>query len=678
MRGARLVGAVLARRAGLAAALVLGGLALGGCPLQTPSAGVVTPGLSIEVSSGAPLVNDTITLTAMSAGGVDLGSATWTASNPQILSLSASKGASISATALKSGLATVTVTAGALRGAVAITVLDSIGDVAIQGPTSMTKGTDATYTATVTDATGRTVNAAVAWVVSPPGGGVLALATPGSNTGSSIQVHAAGVGDGAVTAAAGGRAAQVAVKVAATSGTLVITSADGTPVPTFVAVGSPLTVQASYEATSELAADARWTATGTCMPIGTSGASVSVEPMGSGTCTLTASAKGMQATATFQIVSITDVEILGDGTTPLAVGDTRTFNAVGLAGTMETGAVAVTWSTGGPVLSLQPGATAVKVTGTEIGTATLTATVSGAIMKTIDVTVAPASIKLAATGARVLAGAGTTLTAAPLDAGGKTVIFASADGVTVAGATGFGSVGVPTLQTDGTVTVALGDAKADSAAVTVSFGGVTSNALAFTVAQIATVVVMGPQGPIRMGSSADFTAVPTDGMGARIDGDVAATWTDSTGVYQFPAANGTLLVTANAVKLGTSAIVATVGGISSTPYASPVQPASIGITAFSPTSIAVGGTATTTVTVLDAGGQPIPGVPLSQVSLMADDGTKVSFDAGAVVGAGATLGYLFTATGLAATPAKGVSVQATWTDGMYPVQSTQVPLVVTP
>jgi len=210
----------------------------------------------------------------------------------------------------------------------------------------------------------------------------------------------------------------------------------------------------------------------------------------------------------------------------------------------------------------------------------------------------------------------------------------------------------------------------------VSFGGVTSNAIAFTVAEIAKVTIIGPQGPIRMGSGADFTAMPVDAMGAPIAGSVSATWADATGVYQFPPANGTLVVTANAVKLGTSAIVATVGGISSMPYASPVQPSSIGITAFSPASIAVGGTATATVTVLDTGGQPIPGVPLSQVSLMADDGTTVSFDSGALATGG--LAFVFTATGLAQTPAKGVNVQAIWTDGMYPVQSTQVPLIVTP
>ena len=61
------------------------------------------------------------------------------------------------------------------------------------------------------------------------------------------------------------------------------------------------------------------------------------------------------------------------------------------------------------------------------------------------------------------------------------------------------------------------------------------------------------------------------------------------------------------------------------------------------------------------------------MSLKAADGTKVSFD----VGVGMGTGFSFTATGLAATAAAGVDVTATWTDGMFPVDSGAVQLVVT-
>jgi hypothetical protein len=166
--------------------------------------------------------------------------------------------------------------------------------------------------------------------------------------------------------------------------------------------------------------------------------------------------------------------------------------------------------------------------------------------------------------------------------------------------------------------------------------------------------------------------VPLDAAGTPIDGDFTATWADATGVYTFPASTG-LHVTANAVKLGTSAIVATVMGFASPPFASPAQPGSIVVTMFAPPSVAVGATTTTTVTVLDAMDVPIPNIPPSQVSLSADDPTKVSFTAGVLVGTA----FQFTATGLAATPAAGVNVTATWTDGMFPIMSGSVPLIVT-
>jgi hypothetical protein len=653
------------------AVLGLSALALlAGCPLQTPTFEVISSGLAITVSSGAPLVGQTIKLDVLPAMGADLSAATWTTSDAQILSLTSSVGSSVMAMAVKPGFATVTVKAGSLRGAVAITALASIGEVDLVGPTSLTVGADATYSATVTDATGRKINATVTWDAS----GTVEFATPGGNTGSSMRIHAKAAGAGAVTAQAGGRSAQIAVKVSESSGQLVITRSDGTAIPATVAAGEALTVEASYATTNEPASDARWTAEGVCKLLGSSGGTLSVQATGSGACTLTATAKGMQATATFQIVSVTGVAIKGDTTTPLALGETRTFTAMGLAGMLESGAVGVTWSSPGSlVLMLQPASTQVQVTGVEVGTATLVASLPGNLSTMVSLTVAPTAIQLSASGSHVLAGAGTTVTAKAFGPMGKAGVFASAGIVTLAGATGFATVGPGVLQADGTVTFALGNAQAASPAVTASFAGVTSNSLSFSLAQVAGVTIMGPMGPVRVGSGVDFTAVPVDSTGARIDGDLAATWSDATGVYQFPATT-TVRVTANAVKLGTASIVATVMGVASPPFESPAQPGSVSMTAFSPTSVAVGGKATALVTIFDAGGSPIPNVPLSQVSVAADDGTKVSFDAGAVMG----MGFLFTATGLAPTSAAGVNATPTWTDGKYPVMGASVPLVVTP
>ncbi|HVX97754.1 MAG TPA: hypothetical protein VHK47_22765 [Polyangia bacterium] len=648
-------------------------LALAGCPLQRPTFETGSPGLVVMASSAAPLVDDAITLTALApSGDVDPARAVWTTNDPSIVSLGSTSGASITAHAEKAGTARVSVVAGSFQGAVTITVLATIGGVELTGPKSFTRGEVVTYAATVTDLAGRIIPATPTWAAS----GSLAFERTGANTGPSIRVRAVGLGAGAITASAGGRSSQIVVNVAASRGQLVILAADGTPLPAMVASGDDLSLAAAYDGTKELAADARWAASGACTLVGGSGSTVSVHETAPGDCTVTANATGMQATATFAFITVTSLKITGD-TGPLTIGETRTFTAVGLAGTAESDSVAVTWSTPDEqVLGLSATGTTVKVTAIGVGEARLVAKiVSGGNQSTamVDLIVAPASIQISAPASHVLPGASTTLTATALGARGAAARFTSAASLTVSGADGFTSVGPGIPQGDGTVTFALTGAKTDSPKVTVSFGDVTSNPLSFTIAQISGVLVSGPQGPVRVGSAVELTAVPVDSKGTRVDAELTATWADPTGVYLFPADAKGLVVTAHAVKLGTAAIVATVTGVASTPFASPAQPASVNLAPFSPASIAVSGQATALVTILDADGAPIPGATLAQISLAADDGTKVSLDTGVVMGTG----FLFTATGLAPTSAAGVNVTATWTDGMYPVDSGAVPLIVT-
>jgi hypothetical protein len=118
------------------------------------------------------------------------------------------------AVARETGAAKLTVTAGEVSGSVTITVLASVGNVDLVGPTSLAVGAEATYSATVTDAAGQAEPATVTWVAN----GTVALAMPGANTGPTMKIRATAVGPGAVTASAGGRAAQIAVKVSASGG----------------------------------------------------------------------------------------------------------------------------------------------------------------------------------------------------------------------------------------------------------------------------------------------------------------------------------------------------------------------------------------------------------------------------------------------------------------------------
>ena len=649
-------------------------LGVAGCPLQTPATAPV--GIALSVSSASPLVGQTITLTALVAPGVsvDPSGATWTSSNSSVLPLSSSTGAVIMAVAGQVGTATVTVSAGGLSGSVTITVLaEEAGQVQLDGPTSMNVGDVKSYIATVTDAAGAALNATVTWVAS----GTVALATTTTNTGPSMNIQAVSVGPGAVTAQAGGRSAQIAVRVTSTNGRLVVTQEDGTAFPTMLAFGQTLTAKASLDSGGGLsdATDAQWTSAGACTLAGSSGATVSIEANSIGSCGVTATVNGMSVTVTFTISNVSTVVISGD-LSPIPLGTSRTYTAVAMEGGTAVPGVDIVWSTvGAAVITLTPSGNQVTVSATAVGASMLVATVQGMASKSVTLTVAPATLQLQATSTRLLTGTGTTVTATPLATGGLAGKFASPIGVALVGATGFSMVGPPSLTADGLVTFTLNGATAPSPSVTATFAGVASNALSFTIASVASVVITGPQGPVRVGSTVDLTAVAKDATGMPIGGAVQVLWTDASGVYALPEATNTNMVTASVVKLGTATIVATVMGVASPVFMSPSIPGSIAITAFSPASVAVGGMATATVSILDSNAVAVPGVPLSQVSMMSADGTKVSVDAGVLVSGG----FLFTATGLAAAAAPGIGLTATWSDGAATddIMSATVFLIVT-
>jgi hypothetical protein len=654
-------------------------LCLAGCPLQTPTFELAAaPGLAVAASSGAPLVNDTITLTASATtgAGLDLSTATWTSNAPSIVSLSSSTGAQVMALATRTGTATLTVSVGALRGSVTITVLASGGHINLDGRTSLALGAEATYTATVTDAGGRGVQASVTWIAS----GTVALATPGANTGASMRIRATAVGPGAVSALAGGLTAQIAVKVSATSGQLVISRADGTAVPGALAYGAALTLQAAYEVTNEAATDAQWTSTGPCTLVGSSGSTISVQTNGLGTCSFTATARGMTAFVSFMVVIIDGAKITGDAS-PMKLGEMRQFSAFALTGTTEVPSVMVDWrvdQNGVLSVDVQKTGNVAIVTATAVGMSALDALVSGRATGTVDLSVEASGIQISTPALHPLQGESTVVSARPVGPTGTPGNFSMSAGLVVNGAVGFGSVGVGMLG-NGAVQFELVDAESDSPAVTVSYGPLVSNTLSFTFVPsappgpVAKVTVVGPQGPVRAGSSVDLTATLADVAGKPIGTAVAVTWTDATGVYVFPAQSTSVHVTAFVAKLGNAAIVATAMGVASATFPSPSVPGSVVATAFSPTSVAVGGTATTVVTVLDAMDAVIPGVPVNQVSMVPDDLTKVSVGGAVLMGNA----FQFTATGLAAAPAPGIFVSAVWSDGVNDIMSGSIALVVT-
>jgi hypothetical protein len=554
------------------------------------------------------------------------------------------------------------------------TVIPPGSNVVVMGALSLDLGAETTYTATVMDPTGKAVSGAtVSWSAN----GTLSLSNPAQTQSASVKVKATGVGAGVVSAMAGGRTGQIAVTVALGSGgSLTVGPAGAAPLPAAIAVNQSVSVKAQYTGANSVKADAKdatWAATGACSVTDQGSGLAAVRGTGMGKCTLTATAMSKTATAMFDVVNITGVKVTGEQTA-LKLGGTRMFTGVALSGTTEVPSVQVTWAQPGTaVVTIAPSATmngVITVTGTAVGQASLVAS-AGASTAPVTFAVEPVTL-LAAAGTRVLMGGNATVTVTPLGTGGVVGRFAAATGVALVGATGFTMVGPATL-TSGLVTFELTNATGPSS-VTATFGGVTSNALAFTIAMVQTVKIVGPVGPVRVGSSVDLTLEVKDAQGMLISGGVVATWADAKGVLTVDTGMTVgLTASAKVANLGTSALIATVRGVASAPFASPGVPGSVTLSSPSPSSVPVGGTATVSVAVLDVLGAVIPAVPVGQISVASADPTKVTVGAGT---AGAANTFQFAATGVALAAAPGVTLTATWTGGTETVMSAGAQLIV--
>lgn len=657
---------------GLLAGLALG---LGGCPLQTPATEVYLTGqgaIDVSASAVSPSVNQTITLTASprqtGSTPVNVSSATWSSSDASVVSLNGGAGPSITAIAHKIGSATITATAGGVTGSVKITVIAAVGNVEVMGATSLDLGADSTYTATITDTSGKALTAPVSWSAV---GAVQISGTRG--TAATQKIRAGALDMGTVSATAGNRTGAIQVNVSLGNATLSVTQADGTAFPTTIAGDQLVAARAMWEGQNKVKAsadDAQWSASGACS-LGTSdGAQVQVLGNGSGMCTVTASSRGKTAKAMFNVVTVTAIKVTGDTTGALKLGASRAFTAVAMADGAEVAGVPVVWTPGNEALTLAPGtAGMVTVTGAAVGQAKLTAAV-GSITQQVTFAVDPVSLDIAASGTRVLMGGGATITVTPkgATAAGK---FLAATGVALTGATGFGTVGAPALTAQGLVTFTLSNATADSTAVKATYGTVTSNALAFSISTVGTVVVSGPPSPVRVGAKVDLSVTVKDNEGMTIAGGVPVTWADANGVLTVPSSTDLFSASATVSKLGATSLVATVRGVASAPYVVSAVPGMVTLTAFQPTSVPVGGTATATIAVLDTNGAAIAGVTAAQLSVTSGDTSKVT------VGMPTALaqGFQVTATGVAVTGSP-IALTAKWSNGTDSVSSAQAGLSV--
>jgi hypothetical protein len=650
---------------GLLSTMLLG---LSGCPLQTSAVAVGVSGGAITISGQtSPAVKQNFVLTATAKdASTSLVGAMWTSSDPATVEIVSSTGATASLSAKKVGQVTITVRAGDKSGTTTVTVIQSVKEILVEGPLSLNLGDEPTYTAKVTDDSGKTVTVPVSW------NAVGSVELVGSSSPGKVKTRA--LGAGSVSASAGGMTGTAAVNVLLGEGKLAVAQPDGSAFPAMIASGQSVSARAQYSAKSAKvdATDAQWSVTGGCTLLSSSGANVQVRGNTSGTCTVTVSARGMTAMASFSVITVTAIKITGDTTSVLKLGATRMLTAVAQAGTTDIASVPVVWTqTNGAVTVSQTGNVA-RVTGAGVGQAALRATV-GAVVQNVAFAVEPVSLEIASPGLSVVMGGGATVTVTPKGMNASSGKFITADGVALTGASGFTSVGPATLTDQGLVTFALTGATAGSPSVKATFGAVTSNALAFTLATVTKVVVMGPVGPVRVGSDVKLEVLVTDAQNMPIaEGGLPVTWADASGTLTLPAMSDGFSVNAVVAKLGTTSVVATVKGIASAPYAFPGVPNSVIMSEFTPGSIPVGGTATATIEVRDTKGNAIPGVPASEVTVTSADPTKVTVSAAVANGNVFTV----TATGVAAAGAPGVGLTAKWMRGNEPVMGTTQQLIV--
>jgi hypothetical protein len=662
---------------GLFSGLLLG---LSGCPLQTAAVEVgigVSGDITVVASAGSPAVGQTLTLTAQAPASamVSFIGATWTSSNPAVVEITSSAGASASAVARKAGAATITVRASGKAGSRTINVLESVGSVMVDGKTSLDFGDESEYVATVTDKSGKPISTAV---VSWSASGKLELVGT-AVSGAKMKFRAKGVGTGAVTAQAGGQTAQVIVNIAPGKAKLAVAQSDGTAFPAMIAAGQSVVARAQFELNTlkDPATEGRWSVTGGCSLSSTTGATVQITGSASGTCMVTATANGLTAMASFTVITVTAVKITGDVTGALKLGATRMLTAVAQSDGKDVTSVPVTWTQTNGAVALSTTGNVVTATGVGVGSAMLRASV-GAIAQTATFAVEPQALEIkvgvdVTTTVPVLAGGGATVTVTPKGNAGVIGKFITVDGVALTGATGFTTVGPATLGAQGLVTFALTGATAASPAVKATFGAVQSNAIAFTITTIKTVTVTGPTADVRVGEALDLMVVVKDADGKTIpEGGVPVSWADPTGVLTVPAMTDGFSVSANVVKLGMSGLVATVKGVASATYVVTGVPGMVTMTEFSPRTVPVGGTATATVSVLDVQGRVITGVPAAQVVATSTDATKVSV--AAPVAAGNV--FTVTATGVALAPAPGAGVTVKWDSGTSNVTGDTRQLIV--
>jgi uncharacterized protein YjdB len=484
-----------------------------------------------------------LALSARDASGNVLAgkSAVWSSSNTAVATV-ASDG---TVKAITAGSATITATVDGVSGTTALTVSNiPVGSVTLTPTTAtVSTGSSTTLTVTVRDANGAVVtDRVVAWTTSNPliatvsQSGVVTGIAPGTATITATSETKSANATITVTLVPVGRVqvAPSSVSIAAGQGstlTATVTDANG-----IVVTNRPVTWNTS---------DAR---------VATVSQTGVVTGVAVGTATISATSGAVAGTAAITVTAAPVQSVsVNPGTLSLTQGQTGTLGASVVDATG--GAVSnpsVAWSSRNPAVASVDPNTGV-VTAVAVGSTTIDASSGGKTgSATVTVTAPPiVSIAISPSSSNVTAGQVVNLTATVQDANGNvvtsnTVTWTSDD------------VQVASPSSTGKTTADATTAKAGTATITASVGGVTGTAtITVDPGAVATVIVTAPSKNLKPGSTMQLTAAALDNKGNTIPNQSFLWFSSNTGVATVSGSgvvtgkrNGNVTITATTSLIG--------------------------------------------------------------------------------------------------------------------------------
>ncbi len=449
---------------------------------------------------------------------------TWASAAPSLATVSDAPGSQGLVTGIGVGSATITATLGGVSGATTVTVTAAVLTSIAVTPAnpSIANGTTVHLTATGTFSDGTTQDLILAsWISSSD-----TIATV-ANTGSPGLVTGTGVGSATITATRGGVSGTTTVTVTAAVLTAITITPPNTSIATGISVQLIATGDFSDGTTQNLTAFVTWVSSAPSLATVSNapGSQGLVTGIGVGSATITATLGGVSGATT---VTVTAAVLTSIAVTPanpsIANGTTVHLTATGTFsdGTTQDLILASWISSSDTIATVANTGSPGLVTGTGVGSATITAT-RGGVSGTTTVTVTPAVLtSIAVTPANLSIANGTTV---PLTAMG-TFSDSTTQDLTASASWTSSSERIATVTNEVNPALVTGTG-IGSATIIATEAGVSGTATVTVTAAVLTSIAVTPANPsIANGTTAQLTATGTFSDGTTQD-LILASWISS-------------------------------------------------------------------------------------------------------------------------------------------------------